>query len=89
MSAGLACICPDKPPFNEIVSDGVTGYCVDVEDAGALSEVMGRLARDQAARKKLGKAGRAAALANFSWDVVAGKLAVEIEKAGGRKHSSQ
>jgi glycosyltransferase involved in cell wall biosynthesis len=82
MSAELACICPDRPPFNEIVSDGITGCCVDVEDAGALSQVMLRLALDRAARTTLGKAARAAALANFSWDVVAAKLAIQIQKAG-------
>jgi len=83
MSAGLPCICPDRPPFDEIVSDGVTGLRVDVEDQAALSEAMLRIAVDRSLRRSFGKAGRAAALARFSWDLVAAKLARAIDEACG------
>ncbi len=32
MSCGMACIVPDKPPMNEIVRNGATGFCLPLRD---------------------------------------------------------
>ena len=61
----------------EVVVDGVTGLLVpyDAEDPRALeiglAEAINSLVADPARAKAMGVAGRARAIADFSWDAIA------------------
>ena len=50
----------------ELVIDGETGLLVDAGDADALADAIERLSRDPALRRRLGGAGRAHVVAEFS-----------------------
>jgi glycosyltransferase involved in cell wall biosynthesis len=44
------------------------------ENAGALADALGLLAREPERRASLGRAGRATVLAHHTWDAVAGRI---------------
>jgi glycosyltransferase involved in cell wall biosynthesis len=59
MSCGLPCIVSDASPGPlELISDGLTGLVVPVEDQVALAAQMRRLAQDSALSRKLGEAAK-------------------------------
>ena len=63
--------------MSEAVADGVTGVLVKPGDVADLTRAMQRLLTDAALRKRLGVAGRARVLSEFSVDkMVEGNLAV-------------
>jgi L-malate glycosyltransferase len=52
----------------ELVTDGVHGYLVPVDDPAALAAAMEKVAADEALRRRLGDAGRARVMGEFSFD---------------------
>lgn len=58
MSAGLPVVATDVGGISEQVVEGVTGRVVPPGDPGALADALVHLARDAAARARLGEAGR-------------------------------
>lgn len=66
----------------ELVQDGVTGWLVPAGDPGALAGAVAQLAdMTQAARVKMGDAGRARVLSRHNVDTEAAKLAAHIRAA--------
>ena len=59
----------------EAVGDGSTGFVVDPLDAGAVASALERLLDDPALRRRMGAAARARAEQDFSYDVLATRLA--------------
>jgi glycosyltransferase involved in cell wall biosynthesis len=59
----------------DIVSDGRNGFLVPPGDPPALADAVGRMMDDPAAARQLGLNGREDVEANFSWDVIADRLA--------------
>lgn len=75
MSCGLPVIAYDAPGLRDLVADGATGRLVRGEDE--LARAMAELYRDPSARLRLGRAGRARVLDEFSVErSVAGYLAL-------------
>lgn len=68
----------------DIVRDGENGFLVPPGDAAALADAIGRMMDDPARARALGLRGREDAAANFSWDVIADRLAA-IYRAVARK----
>ena len=67
----------------EVVRDGETGYLAPPGDAAALSERIGALIGDPAARARMGAAGRTWTLEMFTWDrVIARMLACYAQVLG-------
>jgi glycosyltransferase involved in cell wall biosynthesis len=62
MLTGLPVVATDVRGPDEQVEQGVTGLKVPAGDAAALGAALGRLARDAAARARMGEAGRQRAL---------------------------
>lgn len=61
----------------EAVADGVSGWLVEPGDVAALTRALGGLLADPALRRRMGEAGRARVVAEFSVDaMVDGNLAV-------------
>jgi len=63
MRAGAAVLAPDIPPHREILESGATGLLYRAGDAGSFLRAAGRLARDAALRRRVGRAARRAARA--------------------------
>ncbi|MBC2835211.1 glycosyltransferase family 4 protein [Paragemmobacter straminiformis] len=80
MSQGLPCLCPDQPPLDEIVEEGVTGRLFPPGDSAALARAMEDLCTDAPLRRRLGDAGLARATTRFDWDIVAGKIARTVAR---------
>jgi glycosyltransferase involved in cell wall biosynthesis len=62
---GLPLVVTDIRGGRQVVDEGLTGLLVPVRDAGALTEAIERLARDEALRRRMGIAGRAKARRDF------------------------
>lgn len=67
-----------------VIRDGETGLIAPVEDAPALAAAFARLAADPDLRRRLGEAGRRAALANHSAEALALAIAQVDRNLAGR-----
>lgn len=70
MACGVPCVATRVGGAPDVVQDGVTGRLVPYGDARALADALAALLADPEARRRMGAAGRARALADFSWDAV-------------------
>jgi glycosyltransferase involved in cell wall biosynthesis len=68
MGCDAPVVASDAGGLPEVVEDGVTGFVVPKGDTDALTDAIDRLLADAELRSKMGKAGRARALARFDWD---------------------
>jgi glycosyltransferase involved in cell wall biosynthesis len=66
MAAGKACVGTRAGGIPEAVADGETGLIVPTHDPGALANAIVRLLQDEALRLRMGDAGRARAIEQFS-----------------------
>jgi phosphatidyl-myo-inositol dimannoside synthase len=86
-ATGVPQVAGDSGGAAEAVVDGTTGLVVgDPTDARAVADHLARLLDDPAARQRMGTAGRARAEADFSYDVLAGRLGAALAawEAAGR-----
>jgi glycosyltransferase involved in cell wall biosynthesis len=67
MSYGLPCVGPDAWAVPEIIVDGETGLIVPPEDAASLAEALIKVLTDSDRSARMGQAGRARVLENFTW----------------------
>ena len=82
-AAGVPQVAGDSGGSSEAVADGATGYVVDEpNDVDAVAAALARLLDDDALRARLGKAARARAVAEFSYDVLAARLLTALEAVG-------
>lgn len=79
-AVGLPVVAGDSGGAPNAVRDGETGYVVNGRDVPALAATLVRLLRDDAARARLGAAGRAWVQRNWTWDLAAGRLRDLLEK---------
>lgn len=75
MAAGLPIIGTNIGGIPDFLRDRETGLFVKVEDADDLADKILLLLRDTALRQKLIRQGREIAIRNYSWDLVAQKMA--------------
>ena len=61
----------DLPVFRSIVDHGVNGLLAEDTGAASLARAIIQLLKDPLMAQRLGEAGRAKALKQFSWDAVA------------------
>jgi len=66
MASGLAVIATDVPGHREVVEDGATGLLVPPDDAPALAVAIESLLDDPDRRRRMGEAGRARVLRDFT-----------------------
>ncbi len=78
-ATGLPAVTTDVPGCRHLVLDGRTGLVVPPGDAGPLAGALERLVRDRDLRQRLGAAGRARVVADFSESRIA-------ERVGGLYH---
>jgi phosphatidylinositol alpha-1,6-mannosyltransferase len=85
-AAGVPQVAGDSGGAAEAVVDGVTGLVVaDPSDPAAVAEQLARLLADPDLAARMGRAGRARAVAEFSYDGLAARLgdALSAWEAGG------
>ena len=70
-SCGLPAITTDTPGCRDVIADGETGYLVPVGDSKLLAERLRYLLEHPEERERMGAAGRARVLAEFSADLYA------------------
>ena len=80
MGAGLAVVATDVPGHRDVVAHGTTGLLVPPGDARALATAIGALLDDPERRARMGRAGRARVLSEFSIQPMVAKTA-EIYRA--------
>jgi glycosyltransferase involved in cell wall biosynthesis len=68
LAAGLPVVASALGGNLEVIEDGVTGFLVPPEDAGALAGALLRLLEDEELARLLGKAGREHVSSRFSFD---------------------
>jgi alpha-maltose-1-phosphate synthase len=75
MACSTAVVASRVGGIPEVVADGATGLLVPPDDPAALADAMNALLRDPGRADAFGRAGRARAVEEFSWDAVAAQTA--------------
>ena len=78
-------VATDAGGLPEVIENGVTGFVVPKGDAAALADAIDRLLADGVLRMRMGKAGRARALARFDWDLSVKQFASVYARALGNE----
>ncbi|HEX4600720.1 MAG TPA: glycosyltransferase family 4 protein [Gemmatimonadales bacterium] len=68
MHFGLPCVGTDAGAVPEMITDGETGFTVPIGDEHALTDRLLRLLVDRALARAMGRAGRARAEREFTWE---------------------
>lgn len=72
MACGLPCIVSNSAGVeSSVVTDGATGFAIDLDDERAFAETLGRLMTDEPLRRRVGDSARQAIMERFSMDVIA------------------
>jgi glycosyltransferase involved in cell wall biosynthesis len=71
MGCGCALVCSDTAALMDVVTDGVNGLSVPMNNAQALANAIAELLDHDQHAQQLATEGRASALQDFDWDVVA------------------
>jgi glycosyltransferase involved in cell wall biosynthesis len=78
MAHGLPCVGADVCAIPEIVRDGRTGLLVPPGDPGALADAVEVLLGDPGRAGAMGRAGRAAVEAHFTWEATAARIVAAL-----------
>ncbi len=81
-SCGRAIVTTMSAGCRDMVSDGINGYLVPVRDARALAAAIEKVAQDESACVRMGRASRALAEKEFSADIVAKKTEALYRRIG-------
>jgi glycosyltransferase involved in cell wall biosynthesis len=84
MASGLPVVAPAIDGMRRIVGDGREGVLYDPSNPAALADALVQLA-DGGARRRLGDAARARAVAEFGWAGHCARLAEAMEQALARR----
>ena len=85
-ATGVPQVAGDSGGSAEAVVDGETGYVVDPTDPAAAADALALLLDDVDRRARMGEAGRARAVADFAYDVLATRLAEALPGGRGWTH---
>jgi glycosyltransferase involved in cell wall biosynthesis len=77
-SQALACVATRVSAISELIRDGATGALVGENDAPALAVALAALIRDPGLRRRLGDAGQARVLAEFTLEANLARLASQF-----------
>ena len=86
MRAGLAVVSSREGAIPEIVVDGHTGFIVDPYDIAALADGVARLLADRELRDRMGEAGRARFLENYTLERFEARLSGPTLRRASRAH---
>jgi glycosyltransferase involved in cell wall biosynthesis len=75
MAYGMPCVGVRGQVMEEIIGHAVDGWLVDPEDPVALAKGIARLVDEERFRLQCGQSARAKVERQFTWDIVAGRIA--------------
>lgn len=78
MHAGLPVVATDIGAVPDLVTNGVNGFRVPVDDVGALASALDQVLANPELARRMGAASREIARERYSWDAVGGRLASSI-----------
>ena len=78
MAASLTPIVADSAANREVVSDGRTGLLFASGDAGAMAEVIAKLAAEPGLARRIGAAAREEVVTRFTWPATWGRALQEV-----------
>jgi glycogen(starch) synthase len=81
-AAGTPVVAADVGGLRELVVQGQTGLRFAVGDVAGLADAVTALLSDEVLGRRLGRAGRSRAAADFSWDSIADRTVEVYERAG-------
>jgi len=81
MACGVPVVASDTVGISEVVRESRCGLLIPAGDAGAIAEAASRIVGDPGAAAEMGRRGREAAIARFSWPARAAQRAQVIEEA--------
>ena len=81
LASGTPLIATPAGGIGSAIEHDRTGLLVPERDAGALAQAIAGLAGDAARRVRLGEGGRAAVMARFGWEFVAGRFEAAYDRA--------
>jgi glycosyltransferase involved in cell wall biosynthesis len=84
MACGTPVIAIDEGGYRETLRDGVSGLLVD-PNASALAAGIERLANDPPQADAMGRAGRAAVIERWTWELAGRRLESVLETTGNGK----
>ncbi len=67
----------------EAIAHGRSGFVVDAETAGPVTEILDRLMGDAGLRERLGAQGRQRAADEFSWELMARRFEAQLRRLAG------
>lgn len=79
MACGVPVVASDVPGIAEVVSESGCGLLFPAGDASAIARATARIAADPAAAREMGRRGRDAVVARYSWTVRAAERARVVE----------
>jgi len=86
MATGLPCVCSNIPLWADIVEQAACGLIVDPTDASAVAEAIIHLLEHPEEAAEMGRRGREAFLAHYTWEQEGEKLvALYQQLAGGQR----
>jgi glycosyltransferase involved in cell wall biosynthesis len=85
MATATPLVASDLPGLADTVRECGCGIVIGPGDAQALASAVAAFAHDPGLRERMGRAGRAQAVAHHSWDAVTEKTAAVIERAIARR----
>ena len=77
LGTGIPVVAPNIEAVNSIITDGVHGKLFSYNDFSDFEKALEYLVINEKARKKMGKAGKKHITKNYTWDIVAKKVADE------------
>jgi glycosyltransferase involved in cell wall biosynthesis len=86
LAAGLPVVAPAVGQLAEQLTDGVDAIVVPAHDVNALAAALRRLRDDPEERVRLGKAARAAAEAEWSWEHQVRRVIDAVRRPSPRRH---
>jgi glycosyltransferase involved in cell wall biosynthesis len=84
MACGVAVVASDVMGISEVVRESGSGVLFPAGDARALAEATARIVADPVAARDMGRRGREAVLARFSWHARAAERAHVVERVAGK-----
>lgn len=88
MACGLPAIAVNRLGPAEIIDDGQTGWLVEPDDTGQLSDAITTASENGGERRRRALAARNSALARWSWPQLAAEMAVALDDAALTAHAT-
>ena len=82
---GMPSIAARIEGIQDVITDGVNGYCVDALDVDGFADIINRYAAAPASLDKLSETARSHTIETFAWPTVCAQIVATLKKVIHRK----